>query len=133
MGGPAWRIVVGSLLAAALCLFARVANAAPAPYCDDRAATLLAPAPTLQPPESIVLQRAPAPPPSLCGDQADSTDPAVAPGHGPRQAPSPQADLSLSACPAPIAPPAGEPLARPTHDAPWTEDVHCRIDRPPRG
>jgi hypothetical protein len=130
MRGVAWRIVLGSLLAAALCLLTRTASAMPAPFCDDRAATLLASPPTLQATDTALL-RAPAAPSWVCEEGA-ATTPAIAPGHGERQAPSPQADPVLPACATAFVEPAGDPVATPSHAAPCTDGVHCRIERPPR-
>jgi hypothetical protein len=127
----AWRIVLGSLLAIALCSFARAADAATAPFCDDRAATLLASPPTLQPPETLL--RAPAAPPSFCDDEGAAATFAVAPGHRQHQPRTPQADAVLPVCAAPTAAPTADPIAWPTHAAPLTPGVHWRIERPPRG
>jgi len=134
MRGIAWRIFVGSLLAVALCLVTRSARAMPAPYCDDRAATSMAPPPTMLASETA-MRRAPAAPSWICDDHggaATTIAPELAPGQGQHQAPSPQADPVLPACAAALAEPAGEPLALPAHAAPTTDGVHCRIDRPPR-
>jgi hypothetical protein len=133
MRGVVWRIVVASLFAAALCLVTRTASAMQAPYCDDRAATLMAPPPTLLASETA-LRRAPTAPSWFCDSAgaASTTTPEVAPGHGQHQAPSPQADPAVPACAAALAEPTGEPITSPAHAAPSTDGVHFRIDRPPR-
>lgn len=127
------RILLGALLAMSLCLFARAANAASAPFCDDRAATSLASPPTLQPPETLLrvalVHRL------SCDDEygGAATAPAIAPGHGPPHLSSRGADSVLPACAALTTAPTAGPIALTTHAAPPREGVHCRIERPPRG
>jgi hypothetical protein len=127
----ALRCALFAIVTVAIWTLSRPAFAMPAPLCDDRGATSLAPPPTLQAPE-VALLRAPAPPPSLCEDEGVAAAPAIAPGHGQHQAPITQADPVLPACAAPVVSPAGEPVALPVHAAPSSDGVQYRIERPPR-
>jgi len=125
----ALRCAIFAIVTVAIWTLSRPAFAMPAPLCDDRGATLLAPAPTLQAPELAVLR---APPPIPCEDADVAAGPMLAPGHGQHQVPSPQGDPAVATCAAPLASPTGELLALPPPVAPSTEGVHYRIERPPR-
>lgn len=126
----ALRCALFAIVTVAIWTLSRPAFAMPAPLCDDRGATSLAPPPTLQAPELAVLR---APPPLPCEDSDLASGPTLAPGHGQQQVPSAQGDPAVVSCAAPLVSPAGEPLALPPPDAPSTEGVHYRIERPPRG
>ncbi len=128
--GPAARVFLGIAVTVAIWTLSRPAFAMPAPLCDDRGATSLAPPPTLQEPE-LAMRRAPAPLP--CEDAGVSAGPTLAPGHGLHQVPSAQGDPVAMTFAAPLVSLAGEPLALPPPVAPSTEGVHYRIERPPRG
>lgn len=126
----ALRYALFAIVTVAIWTLSRPAFAMPAPLCDDRGATSLAPPPTLQEPELAVLRAAP---PLPCEEGDLAAGPMVAPGHGEHQAPSPQGDPAVVTCAAPLASPAGEPMALPPPVAPSTEGVQYRIERPPRG
>jgi hypothetical protein len=126
----ALRCALFAIFTVAIWTLSRPAFAMPAPLCDDRGATSLAPAPTLPAPDLAVLR---APPPLPCEDQDLATGPTLAPGHGQHQAPSTQGDPAAVTCAAPLASPVSEPLALPPPAAPSTEGVLYRIERPPRG
>lgn len=127
----ALRSALFAIVTVAIWTLSRPAFAMPAPLCDDRGATALAPPPTLEAPELAVL-RAPAPLP--CDDDAGlAAVPTLAPGHGEHQAPSPQADPAVVTPAAALVSPAAEPLAQPPPAAPCSEGVYYRIERPPRG
>ncbi|HTQ42019.1 MAG TPA: hypothetical protein VMI75_04620 [Polyangiaceae bacterium] len=126
----ALRCAIFAIVTVAIWTLSRPAFAMPAPLCDDRGATSLAPPPTLQAPELAVL-RAPAPLP--CEDAGLADGPTLAPGHGQHQVPSAQGDPAFVTCAAPLVSLAGEPLALPPPAAPSTEGVQYRIERPPRG
>jgi hypothetical protein len=128
----ALRCVLFAIVTVAIWTLSRPAFAMPAPLCDDRGATSLAPAPTLQAPELAVL-RAPAPLPCDEEDAGLSARPTLAPGHGQHQAPASQGDPAVETCAAPLVSLPGEPLAPPPPAAPSSEGVHYRIERPPRG
>jgi hypothetical protein len=126
----ALRTVLFAIVTVAIWTLSRPAFAMPAPLCDDRGATSLAPPPTLQAPELAVL-RAPAPLP--CEDEGLSAGPTLASGHVDHQAPSTQGDPAVTTSVAPVVSAVGEPLALPPPAAPSSEGVHYRIERPPRG
>jgi hypothetical protein len=127
----ALRCAIFAIVTVAIWTLSRPAFAMPAPLCDDRGATSLAPPPTLQAPELAVL-RAPAPL-LTCEDEGLTGEPTLAPGHGQHQVPSPQADPAVVTCAAPIVSLAGAPFALPAPAASSTEGAHYRIERPPRG
>jgi hypothetical protein len=127
----ALRCALFAIVTVAIWTLSRPAFAMPAPLCDDRGATSLAPPPTLLAPELAVLRAAP---PLPCEDADLAAGPTVAPsGHGQQMVSSSQGDPAVVTGAAPLASPAGEPLALPPPDAPSTEGVQYRIERPPRG
>jgi hypothetical protein len=119
-----------AIVTVAIWTLSRPAFAMPAPLCDDRGATSLAPPPTLQAPELAVLR---APPPLPCEDTGLEAGPTLAPGHGQHQVPSPQGDPAVVIRTAAFVSLAGEPIALPAPAAPSSEGMHYRIERPPRG
>lgn len=125
------RCALFAIVTVAIWTLSRPAFAMSAPLCDDRGATMLAPPPTLEPPEEALL-RAPPAPASLCESQGLAATPAASPGHGDHQAPSSQVEAALPVCSTPIASPSGDLIGLPPVDAPSTEGVQYRIERPPR-
>lgn len=125
------RCALFAIVTVAIWTLSRPAFAMPAPLCDDRGATSLASAPALQEAELVVLRAAP---PLPCEDDDLGAAPSLAPsGHGPEQAPSPQADPAIVTAATPLVSLPGEPIAQPPPAAPSTEGMHYRIERPPRG
>jgi hypothetical protein len=127
----ALRFALFAIVTVAIWTLSRPAFAMPAPLCDDRGATSLAPPPTLQAPELAVLR---APTPLPCDEDAGlAAGPTLASGHGQHQVPAPQGDPAVVTCAAPLVSSVGEPMALPPPAAPSSEGVHYRIERPPRG
>ncbi len=126
----ALRLALFAIVTVAIWTLSRPAFAMPAPLCDDRGATSMAPAPTLQAPELAVLRAAP---PLPCEEVDATGNPTLAPGHGEQQAPASQGDPAIVTSATPLVSPAGEPIAVPPPVSPSSEGVHYRIERPPRG
>ena len=124
----ALRCALFAIVTVAIWTLSRPAFAMPAPLCDDRGATTLAPPPTLLAPLEVL---SPAPP-LPCDDADLGVGPTLDAGHGPHPFPPSQGDPALVTSAAPLATPPGEPLASPPPDAPSTEGVQYRIERPPR-
>lgn len=131
---PRLRRVLRAVLALSVTLvvwtLARPALAAPAPLCDDRGATALAPPPALEAPD-VAIQRAHTPASCDLGDAVLGC--AVGQGHR-TPAPPPQGgEPVLPQGTVTVAPPTAEELDLPPVDVPPTEGVHLRVERPPRG
>lgn len=121
--------MLGTLFAVAVCLLTRTASAMPAPFCDDRGATLLASPPPLEATDLAALRTIARP---KCSGDRIGSEPVVAPDQGQQESPSSQEEPVLPAFHVPVVSPAGEPLARPPVVTPSTEGVHLRVERPPR-
>jgi hypothetical protein len=126
------RAAIATSLMLVLWTFARPAHAATiAPFCDDRGATALAPAPALEASDEAVRRAA-----IQDCDTSGSPTLGLSVGHArPRISPAP-AEISPSQTPASLrfVPPAGEPLdvvARASSLLPQP-GVRFRVERPPR-
>lgn len=131
---PRLHRVLRALLLASVALavwtLARPAMAAPAPLCDDRGATMLAPAPALEAPD-VAVQRVHATATCPAGDLPLGA--AVAPAHQAPPPPPQGGEPVLPQTSLAVAAPAGEELDMPTADVPPPEGVRWRVERPPRG
>jgi hypothetical protein len=124
------RAVLFAIVTIALWTVARPAQAMPAPFCDDRGATAIAPEPLLEAPD-VAIQRAHVAP--VCDGEEIQLGAAVAPGHAHPILTSSPADPALPPGILAVLPPSGSlrsfvPAARPCADG-----VTSTLDRPPRG
>jgi hypothetical protein len=124
------RAVLVASVALAIWTLARPAMAAPAPLCDDRGASALAPPPVLEA-SDVAVQRARATATCPLADLPLVTT--IAPGHRAPPSPPPSGEPLLVQSSVAVAPPTGEELDLPTADVPPLEGVWSRIERPPRG
>jgi hypothetical protein len=127
------RQIFSASVLLALWTIARPAFAAspPAPFCDDRGASALAPAPLLEATD-VAIQKARATAP------CDAADPVFLAGLGPgRSDAAPRfggAESAIVSCQARLARsrPAGELLAEPSTTLAMHSGVRSRVERPPR-
>jgi hypothetical protein len=123
------RAAVFAGFALAISTFARPAHALMAPFCDDRGATAMAPAPALEAPD-VAIGRARIP---LCEAGERSLFAVVTPGQPIGDAPSADADYAVPLRPALLSQ-AEERLADPPILAARPRGgVRSRVERPPRG
>jgi hypothetical protein len=126
-----FRTVLVASFALAVWTLARPAQAAPAPLCDDRGASALAPPPALEAPD-IAVQRARAT--AACPLGGDlPLGASIGPAH---RTPPPLQGAGEPVTPPSsivVVPPTGEELDRRTADVPSLEGVRWRVERPPRG
>jgi hypothetical protein len=123
------RAALFTIVTVVLWTVARPAMAMPAPFCDDRGATAIAPEPLLEAPD-VAVQRARIAPSCELDDCAMGA--AVAPGHAPTPIPSASGDSALpvaspAVCPADSGTLTPLPAAQPRADG-----VHRTLERPPR-
>jgi hypothetical protein len=125
------RAVLFAIVTVALWTVARPANAAVAPMCDDRGASMIASPPTLQAPDAVLAQAATS---HACDGEDFLDGRAVAPGHAPRVVPASQGDPALVPVTPMVPPPAVLGAAR-AWDSSWIDPsgVRSRVERPPRG
>ena len=125
----ALRFVLATGLALALWTLARPAMAAPAPYCDDRGASAIAPAPVLEAPD-VGIERART---AACPGDDAPTGAALTRGRIPSAPPSVGSEPVLPVWGAPRAAPPGNRIdPAPVEESPH-DGVRWRVERPPRG
>lgn len=123
------RSVLFAIVTIAIWTVARPAHAMPAPFCDDRGATAMAPAPTLEAPDTAVRR---ARLPATCSGEERLTGAAVTPGHGGSLPDVSHAEPALVTPTITLAAPAAEWLEAPLSATPIAEGVICLLERPPR-
>jgi hypothetical protein len=126
----ALRFAVATSLALAVWAIASPAWAAPAPYCDDRGASAIAPPPILEAPD-VAAQRARLEVP--CNGDETSFDASLTRGHGPRLSTIDAPEQAIPSAALPIVPPESvDPLSPPQVERP-ADGERSRVERPPRG
>jgi hypothetical protein len=126
---PALRVILSSGLALALWTLARPALAVSAPFCDDRAASAIAPPPALEAPD-VGIQRAKVAP--ACAGEDRPLGTTLRHGRSPSEPGSSGAEPALSPHHLPfIAPPGDTIEPQPISESP-RQGVRSRIERPPR-
>ncbi len=123
------QIFSASVLLALWTIARPVAASPPAPFCDDRGASALAPAPLLEATD-VAIQRARSTAP------CDAADPVFFASLGPgRSDVAPRfggAESAIVSCQASLAQPAGDLLAPPSTTLALHYGVRSRVERPPR-
>jgi hypothetical protein len=126
----ALRALLVASVTLVLWTLARPALAAPAPFCDDRGASSIAPAPALEA-SDVAVQRARATP--ACPGEDVPLGTAVTRGRAPSAPAVLLADPVLPATRAPLVAPPGTRLdSPPTAESP-PDGERSRVERPPRG
>jgi len=124
------RAVLFASISLAVWTLSRPAMAAPAPLCDDRGATALAPPPALEA-SDVAIQRAAATVTCPYGDAPLGVS--IAPGHRGATPTVTAGEPALpGAPPVVVATPSSE-LEPACIDSPPAEGVRYRVERPPRG
>jgi hypothetical protein len=130
-GNRAARVLVALALALAVWAVARPASAAPAPFCDDRGASAIAPPPMIESPTDV-LERVRAAS-SCTSDDGESFRRSFAPMHRLPRPTGPNLEPALPrSCVAIVLPGAGEPVAVVKSER-SPDGVRARVERPPRG
>lgn len=126
----ALRAALATSLLLVFWTIARPAHAMPAPFCDDRGASAIAPPPALEPlDEAIARARL-----TSCDEAAGL--PLRATIDGGQRLPAPPSagpGALLPPAPAYIPPAPGDPLDTPAEAARPIDGVRGRVERPPRG
>lgn len=126
----ALRFAIAAGLALAVWTIASPAWAAPAPYCDDRGASAIAPPPALEAPD-VAVQRARLEP--TCNGEERLFDPSVTRSHEGRtmtaEAPEPGVPTTMVAIP----PATGTEMDAPPEVHRPSSGIRSRVERPPRG
>jgi hypothetical protein len=126
---PALQAILSSGLALALWTLACPALAASAPFCDDRAASAIAPPPALEAPD-VGIQRAKVAP--ACAGEDRPLGTALRHGRSPSEPAASRAEPALTPDPLPFVAPSGDRLElAPISESP-RQGVRSRIERPPR-
>ena len=126
----ALRAFLVSSLALALWTVSRPAHAAPAPLCDDRGATAIAPPVALESPEGAIERARVA---SSCPGSDVPLGSTLARGHRSGASAATAAQPVLPASATAIAPPPGVTLDPPVLFTAPPDGVRYRVERPPRG
>lgn len=122
--------VLASSLALVLWTVARPAAAAPAPFCDDRGASAIAPPPALEAPD-VAVQRARVT--STCPTEDSPLGATLTHGRAPSAPAVIQAEPALLVATIPLPLPSTSELD-PAPRVEWPcEGVRSRVERPPRG
>jgi hypothetical protein len=127
----ALRVLLVASVTLVLWTFARPARAAaPAPFCDDRGASSIAPAPALEA-SDVAVQRARATP--ACPGEELPLGTAISRGRAPSAPAVLLADPVLPATRAPLVAPPGSRLDSPSTAESPPDGERSRVERPPRG
>jgi len=130
MAGRVLRVAIAASFALVLFVLARPASAAPAPFCDDRGASAIAPPPVLEAPDDAIRRASVV----SCDTEERLLDASIGPPHRLRGRALAGTELAIAA----LRPDALRPLAQrlPVQCAPIAplpEGVGLRVERPPRG
>jgi hypothetical protein len=125
----ALRAILFAIVTIALWTVARPAMAMPAPFCDDRGATSMAPEPTLVAPD-LPVRRAHVTP--ACNGEDVSLGSAVVPGHTHAPVASSQAEPVLTCVAPTVASASWATCALPPTAQPCADGVTSALERPPR-
>ncbi len=126
----ALRSLLFTIVTVVLWTVARPAMAMPAPFCDDRGATAIAPEPLLEAPD-VAVQRARLAP--SCELDDCTLGEAVAPGHAPTPVPPSSAEPALLPAAPAVAPASSSTLTLLPAAQPRADGVSSTLERPPRG
>jgi len=130
MFARAVRLLLASSLALVLWTFARPALAMPAPFCDDRGASGIAPAPPLEASDVAVRRAGTAP---ACPGEDLPLGVSVTRGRAPTAPALLLADPILPTTHAPLVAPSGSRLDPPPPADSPQDGERSRVERPPRG
>jgi len=125
----ALRNALVTSLVLALWAFARPASAAPAPLCDDRGASAIAPPPALEAPDEAIARARLS---TTCPGDDLPVGRTVAPAHRGVAPPAASVDLGLPATQSVPPSSGGDPIPATATEARPRAGVRARVERPPR-
>ena len=124
------RAAIAASLALALFVLARPARAASAPFCDDRGASAIAAPPVLEAPDDAIRRATHV----ACEGEERDLDASIGAGHGAPVRTLVAPEPAVAPMRALLAVPAGDLLpVQLAGEAPPSQGVGFRVERPPRG